>query len=99
MAISKKVADFLDRQTPFYYYDLNLLSRTLDSMIKASSLYGYHVHYAMKANSNKEILNAISNKGLGADCVSGNEILRAIEAGFEKSNIAFAGVGKNRRGN
>jgi diaminopimelate decarboxylase len=34
-------------------------------------------------------------QGLGADCVSGNEIKKAIEMGFEKQKIVFAGVGKS----
>ncbi|HBX67146.1 MAG TPA: diaminopimelate decarboxylase, partial [Balneolaceae bacterium] len=33
--------------------------------------------------------------GLGADCVSGGEVNRAIEAGFNPDEIAFAGVGKS----
>ena len=36
----------------------------------------------------------IAKEGLGADCVSGNEVLKAIECGFNPHNIAFAGVGK-----
>lgn len=94
MITLKDISVFGDRETPFFHYDLNLLSDTLDNMIKASSLYGYHVHYALKANSNRELLQVISEKGLGADCVSGNEIDRAIETGFDKRSIAFAGVGK-----
>ena len=91
------IAVFGDRQTPFYHYDLDLLKHTLDKAISASKPYGYHIHYALKANSNPRILEVISRSGFGADCVSGNEILRAIENGFSASNIAFAGVGKSDR--
>ncbi|HAW52280.1 MAG TPA: diaminopimelate decarboxylase [Flavobacteriales bacterium] len=94
MELLTKMSHYMDRETPFYHYDLDLLSRTLDAMLSASSGYGFHVHYALKANSNREILERISAKGLGADCVSGNEITRAIETGFKKEDIAFAGVGK-----
>lgn len=82
------------RKTPFYLYNLNLLQQTLDAAKTASQKYGYHVHYAMKANCDNKVLDIISKSGFGADCVSGNEILKAVEAGFPKSNIAFAGVGK-----
>ena len=83
-----------EQKTPFYLYDLNLLDDTLKQAKTASQKYGYHVHYALKANCDPKVLQAIAEKGFGADCVSGNEILKAIESGFPKSNIAFAGVGK-----
>jgi diaminopimelate decarboxylase len=82
-------------KTPFYFYDLELLNRSLLSVKEHSHKYGYEVHYALKANSNKPILDLILNAGLGADCVSGNEVKRAIETGFSSEKIAFAGVGKS----
>jgi diaminopimelate decarboxylase len=81
--------------TPFYLYDLKLLHNTLDACITESNKYGYHVHYALKANTNNEILQIIKEKGFGADCVSGNEVKKAIEIGFSPNDIAFAGVGKS----
>ena len=80
--------------TPFYYYDIPLLEETLHTVNKEASTYNYHIHYAFKANSNNEILNLIQSFGLGADCVSGNEVQKAIDCGFPSSKIAFAGVGK-----
>lgn len=82
-------------KTPFYYYDLELLQRTLNTVVSESNRYGYHVHYAFKANANPVILERIKKAGLGADCVSGNEVKRAAENGFEPSKIVFAGVGKS----
>lgn len=82
-------------ETPFYYYDLEVLNNSLSACKQASSKYGYHVHYAMKANFNNKVLNAIQQFGFGADCVSGNEVKAAIEYGFDKNNIVFAGVGKS----
>ena len=85
---------FSNIQTPFYYYDLDVLRKTLDE-IKALNLpENYVVHYAMKANVNPKILAIIKNAGLGADCVSGGEVQAAIDAGFPHSKIVFAGVGK-----
>tara|TARA_B100000809_G_scaffold263083_1_gene315518 strand:- start:884 stop:2047 length:1164 start_codon:yes stop_codon:yes gene_type:complete len=90
----EKIEQFKSMPTPFYYYDLNLLDATLNEISKEADAYDYKVHYALKANSNDELLNLISKHDLGADCVSGNEILRAIDTGFKSSDIAFAGVGK-----
>ncbi|MFT7239634.1 MAG: diaminopimelate decarboxylase, partial [Cyclobacteriaceae bacterium] len=84
---------FLKRETPFYHYDMDLLSQTLDSLNQANS-YGFKVHYALKANVNPEILKLIRHKGLGIDCVSGNEVKLALENGFEPNQIVLAGVGK-----
>lgn len=81
--------------TPFYYYDLDLLRATLQSVKEESGKYGYDVHYAFKANTNTEVLNLIREFGLGADCVSGNEIRKARELNFASDKIVFAGVGKS----
>ena len=82
--------------TPFYYYDIDLLKRTLAEIINETSKHeNYCVHYAVKANANPEILSVICSYGLGADCVSGGEIMAAIHAGFSPDKIVFAGVGKS----
>ncbi|MDO9152826.1 MAG: diaminopimelate decarboxylase [Paludibacter sp.] len=81
-------------QTPFYYYDLDLLRSTLDELILQSSKSNFEVHYALKANVNASVIEVIKNAGLGADCVSGGEVQAAIDAGIESSKIVFAGVGK-----
>lgn len=82
-------------ETPFYYYDLRLLDDTLESCKKAADKFGFHVHYAMKANFNPEVLKAVCSKGFGADCVSGGEVKKAVETGFDSGKIVFAGVGKS----
>ena len=93
--INKITTDkFRKIETPFYYYDLDLLRSTLDVVKKESENSGYKIHYAVKANSNPRILKIISSYGFGADCVSFNEINAAIIAGFKPSDIVFAGVGK-----
>src|SRR6195952_5583256 len=89
------ITRFKALETPFYYYDLGVLRQTLEACKKASDKYGFHVHYAMKANFNPKVLGAIQSYGFGADCVSGNEVMKAIETGFDKSKVVFAGVGKS----
>ena len=81
-------------ETPAYRYNLGLLRQTLDVAIAESSPYGYNLHYAVKANSNPRILETIAQSGIGADCVSGNEVQAALDAGFAAGRIVFAGVGK-----
>ena len=85
---------FKSQQTPFYYYDTDLLNKTLQTAVTEASKYNYHLHYAVKANANPRILSMIQAAGLGADCVSGYEIEAALAAGFSPSKIVFAGVGK-----
>ena len=86
---------FQSIETPFYYYDMELLRRTLKSVTEEMGKYtGYAAHYAVKANANKKVLQEIARFGLGADCVSGNEIKVALNAGFPASKIVYAGVAK-----
>lgn len=83
-------------ETPFYYYDTELLRQTLRAINQEAGHHeGFIVHYAVKANANPKVLNVICQAGLGADCVSGGEIQAAINAGFPASKIVYAGVGKS----
>lgn len=82
-------------ETPFYYYDAELLRETLRSInVEARKHEAFVVHYAVKANANPHILRIIREAGLGADCVSGGEIEASIKAGFPSTKIVYAGVGK-----
>ncbi len=92
--ISTEIINNPDLATPLYYYDLPLLRETIQVAKSAADRFGYHIHYAIKANNNPVILKEISKLGLGADCVSGLEIERAIENGFNPNEVVFAGVGK-----
>ena len=83
-------------QTPFYYYNTDLLRTTLACIKSFEEAYdGFSVHYAIKANANPKLLKIIQEYGLGVDCVSGGEIQASIDAGFAPSKIVFAGVGKS----
>lgn len=85
---------FEQEETPFYYYDLDLLKNAIEAIRKASDYPGFKVHYALKANTNPELLKIIASSGLGADTVSKGEIKTALAAGFAADKIVFAGVGK-----
>ena len=87
---------FQQLQTPFYYYDTELLRKTLQAInTEAAKHEGFVVHYAVKANANPQILRTIRQAGLGADCVSGGEIEASLRAGFPAAKIVYAGVGKS----
>lgn len=96
MNFSKKtIQQFQQIETPFYYYDLQRLTRNVEAIQQAAQPYGFRVHYALKANANTPVLDVIKQAGMGADCVSGNEITRAAQVGFMPEQIYFAGVGKS----
>ena len=93
--LSRQVAAKLaTHETPFYFYDVELLHQTLESLMSMASRYNYKVHYAIKANYDARLLQIIREHGLGIDCASGNEVRCAIEAGFAPKSIVYAGVGK-----
>lgn len=85
---------FKQIETPFYYYDLEVLRNTLSEINKQTEGFPFDVHYALKANVNPQVLKTIQQAGLGADCVSGGEVQAALDAGITPSKIVFAGVGK-----
>ena len=86
---------FSQMESPFYYYDMGLFYESLSKLKQAAEKYNYLVHYAIKANANDRIIEAINEYGFGVDCVSGNEVKKAIELGINPEKIVFAGVGKS----
>lgn len=89
------IQQFQDIRTPFYYYDLDVLQETLQTISSEIAPYAhYKVHYAVKACANPDVLKKICKAGFGADCVSGGEIRTALSAGFPATSIVYAGVGK-----
>jgi diaminopimelate decarboxylase len=68
--------------TPFFLYDGRELARRLADVATLTAGDALQARYAMKANSNRKILEAVRAAGLWIDAVSGNEVLRARRAGF-----------------
>jgi diaminopimelate decarboxylase len=93
-ALTRLVPVFQTIKTPFYFYDMDLLQRTVAVCKKETDRYGYRVHYAMKANNNEPVLKVMREAGFGIDCVSGNEVLWAVKNGFSPEKIVYSGVGK-----
>jgi diaminopimelate decarboxylase len=80
---------------PTYIYDIDIIRTRFQKMKKA--LNGVGIYYAMKANSNLELLKVLKSEGSKIDVVSGGEIDRALQAGFTPDDIVFSGVGKTVR--
>lgn len=95
MTLREYSSAFKGKKTPFYFYDMELLENTLSTYSRLLDKYGYSSHYALKANVDRRILDSIRSRGLGVDCVSGNEVKLAVKTGFEPSKVVFAGVGKS----
>ena len=89
------IEKFGNIETPFYYYDAELLQQSLDAICDEMAKHkNWHLHYAIKANANPKVLKRIQAADLGVDCVSGGEIQAALDAGFAPEKIVYAGVGK-----
>lgn len=95
MITKQAIEAFKTIRTPFYYYDVELLKETLKTYTSYTKKFKYNAHYAIKANAEPRILEIIRKAGLGADCVSGNEVKLAIKHGFSPDKIVYAGVGKS----
>ena len=94
MITNAAIEAFRQIETPFYYYDMTLLRRTLAACVEQAQRFGFQVHYAIKANDDARIVEEVRRAGLGIDCVSGGEVSLALKAGFDSGKIVFAGVGK-----
>lgn len=80
--------------TPLYLYDIESIQSQFNSIKNSFSGFKSLICYALKANSNLSIIKTLANLGSGADCVSLNEVKRAMLAGIPPYKIIFSGVGK-----
>jgi diaminopimelate decarboxylase len=80
--------------TPLYVYDFDLIKEKFISLQASFSGISSLVCYAMKANSNLSLLKMIASLDGGVDCVSINEVKKALMVGIKPYRIIFSGVGK-----
>lgn len=73
--------------TPVYVYDENAIREKCQKVLSMPNAYGLSVRYAMKANSNRTILQIIHQCGLRIDASSLNEVRRAHLAGIPYQDI------------
>lgn len=81
--------------TPLYAYSANAIRQRIAGLQRALHGMDATICYAVKANSNRAILELMAQAGLGADIVSAGELQRALRAGIPPGRIVFSGVGKN----
>ncbi|NLD21392.1 MAG: diaminopimelate decarboxylase [Bacteroidales bacterium] len=94
MISTNTLRTFNNFETPFFYYDMKVLSDTVAALATAQQKYHIKAHYALKANAEKRVLKTISKGGIAAECATGNEIKLALETGFAPKDIFFDGVAK-----
>jgi diaminopimelate decarboxylase len=82
--------------TPLYVYSAGTILDHYRRLDAALSEIDHLICYAVKANSNRAILNLLSREGSGFDIVSGGELFRVLAAGGDPQKCTFAGVGKSR---
>jgi diaminopimelate decarboxylase len=83
--------------TPAYVYSASVVRDRFARLDAALGSLPHRIHYTVKANSNRGILQLLRGLGAGVDVVSGGELFRALRAGFTGQDIIFGGVGKTER--
>ena len=81
-------------KTPIYCYSLKKIQNNIETFKNHFKKINPLICYAVKANSNLGILKEIRKNDLGADVVSGGELMKALKAGIKPKKIVFSGVGK-----
>ena len=81
-------------KTPVYCYSLKRIKKNIKNLKENFKKFNPLICYAVKANSNLGILREIKKNNLGADVVSGGELMKALKAGINPKKIVFSGVGK-----
>tara|TARA_A100000164_G_C21915059_1_gene777801 strand:- start:1083 stop:2297 length:1215 start_codon:yes stop_codon:yes gene_type:complete len=80
--------------TPFYSYSYSKLKENINNFKKNFKSFSPLICFAVKSNTNVNILKEIKKFGLGADVVSIGELMMALKAGINPNKIVFSGVGK-----
>jgi diaminopimelate decarboxylase len=83
-----------DVGTPVYVYSTAAIRDRYERLDRMLAPVPHRIHYTLKANSSRAILELLRGLGAGVDIVSGGELFRALRAGFVPSDIIFGGVGK-----
>lgn len=94
-SVSAICSEFSAEHVPIFVYDLGRIRENFRIFKKAVSRTSHlktRVHYAMKANSNEAVLEALLKEGAGIDAVSPKEVELAVRVGFASENILFSGV-------
>ena len=80
--------------TPAYCYSYNQLKNNINNFKKNFKSFSPLICFAIKSNTNLNLIREIKKFGLGADVVSMGELILALKAGINPNKIVFSGVGK-----
>jgi len=80
--------------TPAYCYSYKELKDNITNFKKNFNSFSPLICFAVKSNTNINLVREIRKLGLGADVVSMGELMLALKAGVEPKKIVFSGVGK-----
>lgn len=86
-----------DALTPAYVYSAASIRQQYERLDATLADVPHRIHYSLKANSSRAVLDVLRSLGSAADVVSGGELYRALRAGFAPSEVIFGGVGKTER--
>jgi diaminopimelate decarboxylase/L-glutamyl-[BtrI acyl-carrier protein] decarboxylase len=87
----RRVVDESD--LPVFLYSRRIIEKKYDELAECLPK-GFEIHYAFKANPNREVLEILRSLGLGADVASHGELRLARQIGFSPEKIEFTGPGK-----
>ena len=91
-----KIEDIAKKfNTPIYCYSYKQLKENIINFKKNFKSFSPLICFAIKSNTNVNLIKEIRKFGLGADVVSMGELMVALKAGVNPKKIVFSGVGKN----
>ena len=83
--------------TPVFVYSVSALRDRVRRLESALAGVHHRLHYSLKANANRALLQLLHSEGCGVDVVSGGELFRAQRGGFAAKDVIFGGVGKTEQ--
>ena len=99
LTIDKVVIDEIAKKfgTPTYCYSYTQLKKNINNFKKNFKSFSALMCFAIKSNTNLNLIKEIQKLGLGADVVSMGELMMALKAGINPKKIVFSGVGKTSK--
>jgi len=93
-----KIQDIAKKfDTPTYCYSYNQLKKNINNFKKNFKSFSPLICFAIKSNTNVNLIREVKKFGLGADVVSMGELMIALKAGINPKKIVFSGVGKTSK--
>src|SRR6056300_1265250 len=87
-----KIQDLAEKfNTPTYCYSYRKLKKNIYNFKKNFKSFFPLICFAIKSNTNVNLIKEIQNFGLGADVVSMGELMMALKAGIDPKKIVFSG--------